>query len=167
MNSETERLLEVLEQELEAYEELEGMILSERESFRHPEAEKIEELLGVKAQVVTRIHQLEQERRQITSAIVSAQGLDGENIRLLEMLRDLPAPWAGRLKEVRERLLAKVTKVNKENDWNRRYIGDLLTVVNGVVDSVRSAFAEPPVYGERGKLGENRVNGGEVFSQAV
>ncbi len=42
MNNETERLLEILEQELEAYEELEGMLLSERESFRHPEVEKIE-----------------------------------------------------------------------------------------------------------------------------
>ena len=112
MNKETERLLEVLEEELEAYEELEGMILSEREGFRRPEVGKIEEMLGVKALVVTRIHRLEQERRKMTSAIVSAQGLDGENVRLLEMLRDLPAPWAGRLKEVRERLLAKVTNVN-------------------------------------------------------
>ena len=103
----------------------------------------------------------------MTSAIAAGKGMDDENIRLMEMFRDLPAPWAGRLKEVRDHLLAKVTKVNKENDWNRRYIGDLLAVVNGVVDSVRSAFAEPAVYGDRGTLDGNRVNGGEVFSQAV
>ena len=83
------------------------------------------------------------------------------------MWGDAPPPLAGRLKEVRERLLAKVRKVNEENEWNRRYIGELLLVVNGVIDSVRSAFAEPAVYGEQGKLGKNRVNGGEVLSQAV
>lgn len=167
MNNETERLLEILEQELEAYEELEGMLLSERESYRHPEVEKIEEWLGVKAQIVTRIHRLEQERRRLTTAISSAQGLDGENVQLVEMLRNIPAPWAGRLKEVRERLLVKVQRVNRENEWNRRYVGDLLSMVNGIVDSIRSAFAEPAVYGERGKLDGDRVNGGEVFSQAV
>ncbi len=167
MNNETERLLEILEQELEAYDELEGMLLSERKIFRRPDAEKIEEQLGVKVQVITRIHRLETERRRLTSAISSAQGLDGENPRLMEMLRDAPPPLAGRLKEVRERLLAKVRKVNEENEWNRRYIGELLLVVNGVIDSVRSAFAEPAIYGEQGKLGENRVNGGEVLSQAV
>jgi flagellar biosynthesis/type III secretory pathway chaperone len=167
MNNETERLLEILEQELEAYEVLEGMIVKEREVLRHPDAENIEEVLGGKAQVVTRIHRLEGERRQLTVAIAASLGLEGENVRLLEMLREIPAPLAGRLKEVRDRLFAKATSVTQENEKNQIHIDELLFVVNGVVDTIRSAFAKPTCYGQRGKLNGGRVDGGEVLSQAV
>jgi len=167
MINETERLLEILEHELEAYEVLEGMIVKEREVLRHPDAEKIEELLGGKAQIVTQIHRLEGDRRRLTSDIAASQGLEGENVRLLEMLREIPAPLAGRLKEVRDRLFSKATRVNEENERNQKHIHELLSVVNGVVDTIRSAFAKPAVYGQRGKLNGTRVDGGEVLSQAV
>ncbi|MFC1492098.1 flagellar protein FlgN [Nitrospinota bacterium] len=167
MNNNAERLLEVLEKEFEGYDELERMLLRERESLRRPKFGRIEEQLGLKSQLVNRIIRLEKGRAGLMAAISAEQGLDEENVRLLDLLRNTPAPLAGRLMEVRTLLQEKTEKVNRENEINRKVIGSLLSVMNGVMDSLRSVFAEPAMYGVEGKLGQNRVHEGGIVSQKI
>ncbi len=167
MSDDISDLLDVLEKEFEAYDALEDMLVKERELLGRPKFGKFEEQLGMKAQIVSRIQRLEKERARLMAAISAEQGQDGENVKLLELLRNAPAPLAGRLMEVRKRLQEKIEKVNQLNDANRWIIENLLSVMNGVMDTIRSAFAEPSMYGVKGKLGENRVNGGAIVSQAV
>ncbi len=167
MNDATERLLDVLEKEFDEYEALGKVLLREREILRSPKLGSMEEQLGMKAHIVTRIHRLEQERERLMKAISAEQGLDENESKLLDLVRSAPAPLAARLMDVRARLQEKTEKVNKVNEGNSQLIDSLLLVVNGVMDSVRSAFAEPTLYGVEGKIGKGRVNGGEILSQAI
>lgn len=167
MNDHSENLLDVLEKEFEAYEDLEGILLKEREVLRRPKFANFEEQIGLKAQVVHRISALEQERTQLMAVLSSEQGQDTENLHLIDLVRNTPPPLAKRFMDVRGRLLETTDRVKQVNEINRKIIGELLSVMNGVMDSVQSAFAEPAMYGTEGKLGKKRVQGGDFVFQSV
>jgi len=167
MENNTELLLEILEEEYEAYDSLEEMLHEEREILMKPKLNEFEEQMGNKAQLVTQIHRLELERSRLMSLLASELGIDGENCKLLDLMKNVPPEQAGRAKELRERLKRKIEVVNKESEGNQWLVDNLLSVMNGVMDSVKSVFAEPATYGLKGTLGDSRINGGGIVSQSV
>ena len=87
MENNTELLLEILEEEYEAYDSLEEMLHEEREILIKPKLNEFEEQMGNKAQLVTQIHRLELERSRLMSLLASELGIDGENCKLLDLMK--------------------------------------------------------------------------------
>jgi len=162
-----EGLLGVLEGEFEAYDDLEEILLKERKVLSSPRLSDFEVQTGLKAQVVQRIRTLEQERTRLVGVLSSEQGQVAEDLHLIDLVRNTSPPLAQRFMDVRARLREKTDRVNRENELNRQIIGELLSVMDGVMDSVQSAFAEPAMYGTEGKMGKSRVQGGDFVMQSV
>ena len=168
MNKTIEKLLEVLEQEAQLYGELAGLLGKEREAMRRLDMARLEEHLGTKAVILGRIVQLEKERAGLASTLAAEQGWAGEKApSLLDLLRRIPAPWAGRLMEVRLRLRQFVERVGEGTDSNRRFVEGILAVMEGAMENLRSAVAGPSLYGRKGKLGARGLGGGDFLRQAI
>jgi flagellar biosynthesis/type III secretory pathway chaperone len=162
------RLVEVLEQEAHLYEELSALLEKEREAIRALDMAGLEEQLGAKAILIGRIQKLERERVDLTAAIAREQGIaGGETVRLLDLVRRAPAPWAGRIMEVRLRLREAVERADERNGFNRLFADGLLGVMNGVMDRLKQIIAAPPVYGRRGRMGAPSMAPGDFLRQAI
>ena len=129
MNDHTENLLDVLEKEFEAYEDLEGILLKEREVLRRPKFANFEEQIGLKAEVVHRIRALEQERTRLMAVLSSEQGQDTKNLHLIDLVRNTPPPLAKRFMNVRGRLRETTDRVKQvthgEVIWDRKYLSPI------------------------------------------
>ena len=162
------RLVEVLEQETRLYEDLAALLEKEREVIRALDMGGLEEQLGTKAILIGRIQKLEGERTSLTAAIAREQGVaGGETVRLLDLVRRAPAPWAGRIMEVRLRLREAVERANERNDANRFFADGLLGVMDGVMDHLKRIIAKPSVYGRGGRMGAPSMAPGDFLSQAI
>ncbi|MBI2178067.1 MAG: flagellar protein FlgN [Candidatus Tectomicrobia bacterium] len=162
------RLVEVLEQEAHLYEQLSALLEKEREAIRALDMAGLEEQLGAKAILIGRIQKLEGERAGLTATIAREQGIaGGETVRLLDLVRRAPAPWAGRIMEVRLRLREAVERADERNGFNRLFADGLLGVMNGVMDRLKQIMAGPPVYGRKGRMGAPSMAPGDILRQAI
>lgn len=162
------RLVEVLEQEAHLYEQLSALLEKEREAIRALDMAGLEEQLGAKAILIGRIQKLEGERADLTATIAREQGIaGGETVRLLDLVRRAPAPWAGRIMEVRLRLREAVERADERNGFNRLFADGLLGVMNGVMDRLKQIIAGPPVYGRGGRMGAPSTAPGDFLRQAI
>ena len=167
MNQELKELAETLEMEAGYYEELTVLLEEERETLRRMDIASLEESNGVKANLISQIARLEESRGTLMSALAISQGLPEEKLRLVDLLRNAPAPLAGRLLEVRTRLREVVTEATKRNDHNQKFINEMLSIMEGIVDKLRDLFKSPSLYGENGNVDKGSLNGGDILQQSV
>jgi flagellar biosynthesis/type III secretory pathway chaperone len=162
------RLVEILEQEARLYEELSSSLEKERESIRALDMSGLEEQLGSKAILIGRIQKLEGERAGLAAAIAREQGIPGEGrFRLLDLVRRAPAPWAGRIMEVRLRLREAVERANEHNEGNRFLAESMLGVMDGVMNRLKEIIAGPSLYGRGGRKGAPSLAPGDFLRQAI
>ena len=167
MNQTVENLVKVLEKEDALYGELDKLLVEELEVLRKLNMSRIEEILGQKAILLGHVHRLETERATLMLRLATEQGISNENPRLHELVRRIPAPWAGRLLDLRKRLRARIENVNERATWNGQYVQGFVQVMDGVMESLRAAVAGPGVYGKSGQAGRNGVVSGELLRQAI
>ncbi|MEE9257575.1 MAG: flagellar protein FlgN [bacterium] len=160
-------LTETLEKEAELYEQIEEVLVKERESLRRMDVPSLEESNGLKAFILGQIARLEKERLDLMSSLLETEGMNPERPLLSDLLRKAPAPWAGRLMEVRKRLREGLTRVKAQSESNGRFIDELGAVMDGFTDTLRQLFAEPALYGEKGRMGSGPLPGGGILEQAV
>ena len=162
------RLVEVLEQEARLYEDLSALLEKERAAIRALDMAALEERLGAKAILIGRLQKLEGERGGLTATIAREQGVPGgAAVRLLDLVRRAPAPWAGRIMEVRLRLREAVERATERNDSNRLFAEGFLEVMTGVMEHLKRVIAAPAVYGRAGRMGAPSVAPGDFLRQAI
>ena len=162
------RLIEILEQETRFYGELTALLEKEREAIRSLDMNGLEEQLGAKAILIGRVQKLEVERGGLTATIAREQGIaGGEGFRLLDLVRRTPAPWAGRLMEVRLQLRETVERANERNEGNRFLAEGLLGAMDGVMEQLKEIISGPAVYGRGGRKGAPSMAPGDFLRQAI
>ncbi|MEK6710465.1 MAG: flagellar protein FlgN [Nitrospinota bacterium] len=168
MSQALSRLVEVLDHEARYYGELAHLLEKEREAMRELDMPALEEQLGAKAVLTGRIQKLEKERAALAANLAQEQGLGGEGpVRILDLVRRAPAPWAGQLMEVRLRLREAVERASERNDSNRLFAEGFLEVMTGVMEHLKTVIAGPAVYGRAGRMGAPSVAPGDFLRQAI
>ncbi|MBI3128942.1 MAG: flagellar protein FlgN [Candidatus Tectomicrobia bacterium] len=162
------RLVEILEQEARLYGELTVLLEKEREAIRALDMSRLEEQLGAKAILIGRIQKLEIERGSLAATIGREQGIaGGAEFRLLDLVRRAPAPWAGRIMEVRLQLREAVERANEHNEGNRFLAEGLLGTMNGIMEHLKEIISGPSVYGRGGRKGAPSKAPGDFLRQAI
>lgn len=167
MNENLEKLIDVLVSESRLYEKLLAILGSELKALRAASMDQLEETNGEKGQVLNEIRKQELQRIDLFSALMADLGEANENARLDDLLRRTPAPWAGRLMDVKKQLQQIVRRVHESNARNRGFIEEIGGVIDGLFSGLREVFAEPATYGNGGKVNGQPLGGGGFVSKAV
>lgn len=167
MNEKLEVLIDVLESESRLYEKLLAILGSERKALRTANMERLEVANGKKGLVLNEIRKREIQRIEVFSTLMAELGESSESARLDDLLRRTPAPWAGRLMEVKKRLRKTTRLVRESNEYNRSFIQEIGGVIDGLFSGLREVFAGPATYGNGGKMSGSSLNGGGFVSKAV
>ena len=161
MASLMENLIDVLNRECTGYEEL--LELSERKTsiIVSNNLENLQKITDDEQIVVSRLHNLEKKRAEVTADIANVLNRDVENLKLtnlIEMMAARPAEQA-KLAEVHDRLQSAVHNLQRANEQNRELLTNALEMVEFEMNLVQAMRAAP----ETANYTRNAYNSGDTM----
>ena len=145
MASLMENLIEVLGQEGIEYEGLLDLSLKKTPFIVSGDLENLQKITDDEQIVVSRVHNLEKKRIEITADIANVLNKDVNTLKLanlIEMLAGRPEEQA-KLAEVHDRLRSAVRGLQRTNEQNKELLEDALSVVDFEMNLLQSMKAAP------------------------
>ena len=145
MASLMETLLEVLDQESTEYEGLFELSQKKTPLIVSGDLENLQKITDDEQILVSRLHNLEKKRIEVTADIANVLNRDVETLKLanlIEMLNGRPEEQA-RLAEVHDRLRSVVHAVQRINEQNKELLTNALEVVEFEMNLVQAMRAAP------------------------
>ncbi len=145
MASLMENLIEVLEQESAEYERLLELSQKKKPFIIGGNLEELQTVTDDEQNVVSRIHNLEKKRVEVTADIANVLNRDVEMLKLtnlIEMMASRPEEQA-RLASVHDRLQSAVHALQRTNEQNRELLTNALDMVEFELNLVQSMRGAP------------------------
>lgn len=145
MASLMENLIDVLKRECSEYEEL--LELSQRKTpiIVSGNLEQLQQITDEEQTVVSRIHNLEKKRNEVTADIANVLNRDVTILKLsnlIEMLSGRPAEQKA-LAEIHDRLQLAVKNLKRVNEQNEQLINNALEMVEFEMNLLQAAKTAP------------------------
>ncbi|MDA8088487.1 MAG: flagellar protein FlgN [Nitrospiraceae bacterium] len=132
MDGSLERIREILEQQVQEYKGLLGLLQKERLSLMDLDGQAVEELSKQKDTAVLKLRLLEQERLRLLEKLSSAFGADG-----LLSLKEIAAKTGdASFQALRGQLICLLQSIAELNEFNRILIDRSLAVVNRSLEAL-------------------------------
>ncbi len=145
MASLMENLLEVLDRESAEYEGL--LELSQRKTplIVGGDLENLQKITDDEQNIVSRIHNLEKKRLEVTADIANVLNRDVETLKLSNMIEMMAGRHQeqARLAEAHDRLSSAVHALQKINEQNRELLTNALEMVEFEMNLMQSMRAAP------------------------
>ena len=161
MASLMENLLEVLQQESTEYEGLLELSQKKTPLIVGGDLDNLQKITDDEQIVVSRLHNLEKKRAEVTADIANVLNRDVENLKLtnlIEMMAARPAEQA-KLAEVHDRLQSAVHNLQRANEQNRELLTNALEMVEFEMNLVQAMRAAP----ETANYTRNAYNSGDTM----
>ena len=161
MASLMENLIEVLQQESTEYEGLLELSQKKTPLIVGGDLENLQKITDDEQIVVSRLHNLEKKRAEVTADIANVLNRDVENLKLtnlIEMMAARPAEQA-MLAEVHDRLQSAVHNLQRANEQNRELLTNALEMVEFEMNLVQAMRAAP----ETANYTRNAYNSGDTM----
>ena len=145
MASLMENLLEVLDQESTEYEGLVELSQKKTPLIVSGDLESLQKITDDEQIIVSRLHNLEKKREEVTADIANVLNRDVETLKLInliDMLSGRPEEQA-RLAEVHDRLRNAVHALQRTNEQNKELLNNALEVVEFEMNLVQAMKAAP------------------------
>lgn len=145
MASLMENLIEVLEKESTEYEGLLELSQKKTPLIISGDLEKLQIITDDEQIVVSRLHNLEKKRAEVTADIANVLNRDVEKLKLtnlIEMMAARPAEQA-KLAEVHDRLQSSVRALQQINEQNRDLLTNALDMVEFEMNLMQAMRAAP------------------------
>ena len=145
MASLMENLLEVLDQESTEYEGLVELSQKKTPIIVSGDLENLQKITDDEQIIVSRLHNLEKKREEVTADIANVLNRDVETLKLInliDMLSGRPEEQA-RLAEVHDRLRNAVHALQRTNEQNKELLNNALEVVEFEMNLVQAMKAAP------------------------
>ncbi|MCH5340329.1 MAG: flagellar protein FlgN [Acetatifactor sp.] len=156
-----ENLIEVLQQESTEYEGLLELSQKKTPLIVGGDLENLQKITDDEQIVVSRLHNLEKKRAEVTADIANVLNRDVENLKLtnlIEMMAARPAEQA-MLAEVHDRLQSAVHNLQRANEQNRELLTNALEMVEFEMNLVQAMRAAP----ETANYTRNAYNSGDTM----
>ena len=161
MASLMENLIEVLQQESTEYEGLLELSQKKTPLIVGGDLDNLQKITDDEQIVVSRLHNLEKKRAEVTADIANVLNRDVENLKLtnlIEMMAARPAEQA-KLAEVHDRLQSAVHNLQRANEQNRELLTNALEMVEFEMNLVQAMRAAP----ETANYTRNAYNSGATM----
>ena len=161
MASLMENLIEVLQQESTEYEGLLELSQKKTPLIVGGDLDNLQKITDDEQIVVSRLHNLEKKRAEVTADIANVLNRDVENLKLtnlIEMMAARPAEQA-KLAEVHDRLQSAVHNLQRANEQNRELLTNALEMVEFEMNLVQAMRAAP----ETANYTRNAYNSGDTM----
>ncbi len=145
MASLMENLIDVLRKECSEYEELLELSQKKTPIIVSGNLENLQKITDEEQLVVSRIHNLEKKRTEVTADIANVLNKDVNNLKLsnlIEMLAARPAEQKV-LAEVHDRLKLAVKGLKRANEQNAGLLGNALEMVEFELNLLHAAKTAP------------------------
>lgn len=145
MASLMENLLEVLDQESAEYEGLVELSQKKTPIIVSGDLENLQKITDDEQTIVSRLHNLEKKREEVTADIANVLNRDVETLKLanlIEMLNGRPEEQA-KLAEVHDRLRNAVHALQRTNEQNKELLTNALEMVEFEMNLVQAMKAAP------------------------
>lgn len=131
MASLIENLIDVLQQESAAYEELLGLSMKKTPVIVAGDLQALQQITDEEQNIVGRLHHLETSRTEVIRDIANVMNMDVENLKLADLIKMLESrpQESGKLAEVHDRLREAVHNTQRVNEQNRELIEHSLEMV--------------------------------------
>lgn len=145
MASLMENLLEVLDQESTEYEGLVELSQKKTPIIVSGDLENLQKITDDEQTIVSRLHNLEKKREEVTADIANVLNRDVETLKLanlIDMLNGRPEEQA-KLAEVHDRLRNAVHALQRTNEQNKELLTNALEMVEFEMNLVQAMKAAP------------------------
>jgi flagellar biosynthesis/type III secretory pathway chaperone len=159
MESSYERLLSILQRELELNQRLLALLGEEKTALRDLKAKDLLELANEKDGLALQLKALEESRRLTVETIVSQRGgpRDDETPTLAALSREAPEALGRRLDGLRQALRETIEAGQQRNDEVRFLANHSLEVVREAMSMVARPLATHQTYKPKGGLGAYQI----------
>lgn len=161
MASLMENLIEVLQQESAEYEGLLELSQKKTPLIVGGDLDNLQKITDDEQIVVSRLHNLEKKRAEVTADIANVLNRDVENLKLtnlIEMMSARPEEQA-KLADVHDRLQSAVHNLQRANEQNRELLTNALEMVEFEMNMVQAMRAAP----ETANYTRNAYNSGDTM----
>ncbi|GMT42573.1 MAG: hypothetical protein IEMM0002_0984 [bacterium] len=162
-----ERLMDILSQNVEAYESMAEKTERERRVVKKGSREELAEIVKEKEKIGLELEKLEQARVELIGKIAEEVGRPVNEISLGEIAA-MPENRAlkNRILAIRQKLTGAVSLTKKLNDYNRHLIG---SVMRSTVNSIQmlNGLIEPAVTYSAARRIQNRAPSGTLLKRSL
>lgn len=142
----------VLQQQVEAHEQLLTLLQRKRDGLRTADAKSVMACCALENEKVQLISELEKQRLCVIAALtLSLDPQAAAPLRLADLAEQLPEPVRGRLLVLRQQLVERMTRVAEASTVARRAAEALGRHMHGLVQSIGAISTGVATYGQRGK----------------
>lgn len=145
MASLMENLIEVLDKESSEYEGLLALSQKKTPIIVSGNLQELQKITDEEQNLVSRIHQLEKRRTEVTADIANVLNRDVEDLKLsnlVDMMAGRPAEQR-KLAAVYDRLRASVRELQRTNEQNKELLTNALEMVEFEMSLLQAAKAAP------------------------
>lgn len=154
-----------LEELVKVYRSLLELVRKEKELLIEADLNLLTDCNHQKETLLHKIKALETQRGQLAQEFARQLGLDGSEIRLLEIARKCSEEKAEKLRSIHAALdiiLKRLVDINKENEV---FAQSALKNLNGAVDDIKDSLTGKPTYEKRGKKSYGPDKSGHIVSR--
>ncbi len=144
------KLLELLKDEKELYQELFEIAEAKNEALLESDAEALSKTLKQDQKVIEKIEAKEEERKEIITEIKNKFELELEHDKYSDFIKKLPADWGADLNSIREELIELTDKFYNLNDQNQELLTQALelntfsieTILKSIKDNEKNTYSK-------------------------
>lgn len=161
MASLIENLIDVLQQESAAYEELLGLSMKKTPVIVAGDLQALQQITDEEQNIVGRLHHLETQRTEVIRDIANVMNMDVENLKLANLIKMLESrpQESGELAKVHDRLKEAVHNTQRVNEQNRELIAHSLEMVAFDLNLLQAMKTAP----ETANYNRGAYNAGETI----
>jgi len=170
MNAAIEKLILILNEEIECYREMKTVLQDENRAIPLSHRQGLDRARSQKEKAVARIQRLERKREASVRQVAEACRIEASIVKASDLADYLPAPRGRELRTCADRLRQLIEEVREQNDANRKLLQYYLKWVDNALNLLTGIFDEAPVYRKSGlRLESNgyRSNSGRFIRGSI
>lgn len=169
MNANTGEILSKLEKNLEAivkvYRHLLTVVRREKEILIAANLDDLNENNRAKEVSLLKARELEEQRLNLVRDLAKAEGLNPDNIRLLDFANHIGGEKGDKLRQFHSVLGLLLKRVRQHNEQNEVLVNAALNHITGGIQNVKETLGNKKNYKKGGKLQEAPAESGQLVSR--
>ncbi len=159
--SQVDRLVNVLEEQIKVYRHLLDTVRKEKDILIAANLDELNENNRSKEAMLIKVRALEAERLRAASELHRELKIAGDEPRLLEIARELNSASGDKLRNIHNVLDLLLRRVQDYNRQNEALVQSALTNITGAMNAIKGTLQEKPTYQKKGEV-EGQTNSGQL-----
>lgn len=152
MHTQMDRLITLLDQETECYQELLACVQTEKQAIVDMDFTGLAAIGSQKESTLVNLRQLSAKRTRAVRAICEKMALSAQNLTLGQLSQQVPLPYSQELQRCRKQLRNVLQSLGDENNSVKQLVHHGMALVRGSYQMITQLLDANPVYRASGNL---------------